>query len=720
MPRDVFSDAAAVWEFGDAIGEESFPYELRSFGGVDFVPFPGEKDAARPASGDGRAVRLRNGYLSLDAYRAVKLRPKTGAFTFFTRIFREKNDFGCVFSSDWFSLTLTGTGLAIARLGTKVGEGSVYRELPLCSFPDSGAVDLAVTADGEALRFYCGAVKRAEIPLRQKLCSPFLGNTYLGAFLNVKPDTYGTDEPTDRFRGLFVDTAAIWHRALSREELARLSGKAPASAPPQASAVDKACLLQNAFFDASAAQDAARCAELWRELRALAAEDATRPLYHLTQPFGFLFDPCGAFYAAGEYHVFSYHNVSDLLNYSSLDHYASGDLVHWTARPIGPFADSVCDVLGIYLMNFFRDESGRVRALYTGQGLEGKNGILADVDETLTVYTNKRPVLTKYHHDGHVFRDGGKWFTITSKMCRAKRAGGRGDAVMLWSSEDLERWTEEGEIFCQKKDETCPDGFMEFPYLLSFGEKDVLILGGHPVRYWVGSYDREAKKFLPDRDEGRLLDETNPFHCDNPLCVDRKGPGGAERRLLMALYTDVSNETPGAIPWWCAHCLPRVLTLAGDRLRQEPVPELAALRGREEAYPALTVRSDVPFETQLPGNAFELSFTGTAPEAGRERLVFLTDADPEEAALEIDFGARSLKLAGGFRQKNTAADLFAAGKPFTLRVFGDRKLIEVFLNGASFTTSLNALPKTLRLRIESEAPARRSLTVWEMRSPDRV
>ena len=57
---------------------------------------------------------------------------------------------------------------------------------------------------------------------------------------------------------------------------------------------------------------------------------------------------------------------------------------------------------------------------------------------------------------------------------------------------------------------------MEFPYLLSFGNKDVLMLGSSPVRYWVGWFDREKLKFIPDQSHCLLLDYSNPFHCFNP------------------------------------------------------------------------------------------------------------------------------------------------------------------------------------------------------------
>ena len=165
---------------------------------------------------------------------------------------------------------------------------------------------------------------------------------------------------------------------------------------------------------------------------------------------------------------------------------------------------------------------------------------------------------------------------------------------MLWSSTDLEHWQELGEIFTQPKiedgaTEADRTGFMEFPYLLPFGEKDVLILGGHPVRYWVGVFDRKRLKFIPDKSEGMLLDQANPFHCFNPLCVDQQGPGGTPRRIIMALYSGVGAADAGHLPWSGVHALPRTLELEENRLVQKPVPELQALRGAHHSWQDITV-----------------------------------------------------------------------------------------------------------------------------------
>ena len=237
-------------------------------------------------------------------------------------------------------------------------------------------------------------------------------------------------------------------------------------------------------------------------------------------------------------------------------HYVSDDLVHWSQWRIGPWADSSLDVFGIYLMNHFVDDQGTPRALYTGQGTEGKFGVLARSVDGLISYADKKAVLTRYHQDGHVWKEGDTWYTITSRMCRGTRPGKLGDAVMLWSSADPEHWEERAEIFTQPKNEHGTSehdrtGFMEFPYMLAFGGREVLILGGHPVRYWVGRFDRRGLKFVPDGSEGALLDKgllevfVNGQTCTTAaperlrLCtgLDLFSEGGAVRCSRLDVWT---------------------------------------------------------------------------------------------------------------------------------------------------------------------------------------
>ena len=410
---------------------------------------------------------------------------------------------------------------------------------------------------------------------------------------------------------------------------------------------------------------------------------------HLTQPFGFIFDPCGAFYFEGRYHVFSYHNIMYLLNYSSLDHYVSEDLVHWTQWPIAPFADSDHDVFCIYLLNHFIDDDGNLRTLYTGQGFNGKCGILAKSDDGMLSYTDKKAVITKYHHDGHVFKHGDKWYTITSKLCRGSRAGDKGDPVMLWSSVDLETWVEEGEIFTQRKGTHNPEGFMEFPYLISFKEKDVLILGGHPVYYWVGKFDWNTKKFIPEQEKGTLLDLSNPFHCYNPLCVDNKSPDGSPRRLLMALYTDVSVRAANESIWCCTHAQPRVLSLDGSHLRQDPLPELEQRRSSPWSLNQARLSPGSSIIMDVHSNCVEIFARFDPVGQGKFGIkIFLPCEQNESVCVWFDADSRDFGIDGSVAHTGKGPSYILAKQSIEIRIFIDRQLIEVFVNGQSCTTSI--------------------------------
>ena len=128
--------------------------------------------------------------------------------------------------------------------------------------------------------------------------------------------------------------------------------------------------------------------------------DPERPIFHLSQPLGWLYDPAGVWFYEGRYHVFSYHNIYARLAYNSLDHYVSDDLIHWTQWPIGPWADSSDDIYGIWLNNHFLDDDGVPTAIYSAIGEKGNrrgapgdwgdHGILARSRDGLVSFSDKQ------------------------------------------------------------------------------------------------------------------------------------------------------------------------------------------------------------------------------------------------------------------------------------------------------------------------------------------
>ena len=691
-----FKDAEIAWHMATATASENYPLDLAVCGktrvGEKLIHDEYAESVRR--GGDGFVAVLEGGWLALDTYRARRFRPVDNAVSLYVRAWVGPNGTGGLFFSDFLALTIGKNGLAIGFLGARTPAGKVFRELPLGFVPRGQWLDLVLRIGNGDIAFFCNGKHICSIPLHHGLCAPFDDDLLIGAWKCSKPDLYGTSTPR-AFSDCKIDTAALWHHALSDGQIAFLSGVERLKKPGTPNALAQAFLDYNAFFDASVDKDIEACGRLWKALQSVAAQDPTRPTYHLTQPLGEIFDPCGAYYFGGKYHVFSYRNIfSRALEYTSLDHYVSDDLVRWTEWPIGPWADGPHDIFCIYLMNHFIDDQGVPSILYTGQGTGGKFGVLARSFDGLLSYGDKKAVLTKYHHDGHVWKDGDTWYTITSKMCKGTRPGNLGDAVMLWSSTDLENWQERGEIFTQVKNENgvsiCDrNGFMEFPYLLSFGDKDVMMLGGYPVRYWVGHFDRKSLKFIADNPEGKLLDYSNPFHCYNPLCVDQKGQGGTARRIVMALYpSGLADGEVGRLQWGNVHAMPRSLELDGDHLRQEPLPEMQVLRGAHHFQRDITVKPNVSGHVNKRADTVEIIAEFEPGDASCFGLKVRTAKDGS-GFVRIYFNAITGEYGvdSGVAHQGCGPSYIPKGKPVQMHVFLDKLLVEAFVNGQTCTTA---------------------------------
>lgn len=698
--------AIALWDFKPKRDKEEDSLALNENGPmkVEIRNIPESVDL----HGNDRnnyVVTLEEGsFLSMEAERAKKLRPSGDEVTLYVNGWVGENDAGTLFFSDFLSLGIHPSGLAIAMLGVKTDQGTVYRELPLAMVERGKWMDLIVRVGKGNLDFFSNGVLMRSIPVKQKLSSPFDNEIIIGA--------YGWHKGMDQFfvrsceKGIKkIGLVALWDSALSDSHVAYLSGVAKVETPDIGLTAEDPIRDYNAFFDASLSKDLERCDSLWKSMRNIADKDPWRPDYHLTQPLGWIFDPAGAYYFENRYHVFSYHNIYAQLSYNGLDHYVSEDLIHWTQWPVGPWADSKLDNFGIWLMNHFIDDEGVPSVIYTGIGSDsreralaagfskmswGGRGVLARSRDGLISYEDKKAVLNSYHHDGHTWKDGDLWYTITSKRYQGTRPGLLGDAVMLWSSSDLINWNERGEIFAQRKDTLSGNktGGMEFPYLLSFNDKDVLILGGFPVRYWVGKFDHQKLTFIPENEKGLLLDYSNPFHCFNPLCVDRKGPGGSERRIIMAMLNSIGGGGADFLPWNGVHVLPRSLKIDGNHLRQDPLPEFRSLRGEHTSLQNIEVGSDSSGFISKRSDAFEIIAEFEPGNATRFGLkVRVSDDKSSFIRIYYDTAIDEFGVDGQVLHKGSGPSYIKEGNKIRIHLFLDKQLLEVFVNGQTCTTA---------------------------------
>jgi sucrose-6-phosphate hydrolase SacC (GH32 family) len=665
------------------------------------------------------------GWLSLGAEEAAALRFKESTISLYVRAFlKEPNGWGTLFFSTCIGLAVHQSGLAIAFVRQRTKAGSTFRELPVGRVGRGIWLDLIVRVNTDRLDFFCNGVLKTSIQLNEPVVTSFDGELLIGAFVD-QPVPEVAEYHSFCLSDAAIDTVALWDNVLTNTEIAILSAQSELKLLGRQSRADQIITAYNEFYVASHSKDLDRCRRLETLMRDSMREDSARPVFHLTAPVGWIFDPAGAFYFQGKYHVFSYHNIFALLRFCSHDHYSSDDLVHWRMWPTGPIADDETDCNGIYLSNHTVDREGLPNIIYGGFDAKGEQGIRAISHDGMISYTDKRVILPEYH-DGHVWKDGDIWYAITMRRIAKKMP--KDPEVVMFSSTDLDHWKERGVLFRAAKYLPGKDlSGMEFPYLFSLGGKDVLMAGCQAAGslYWIGRFDKNRFTFVPDGSEALRVDYANPGHCFNPSIVDLKGAGGESRRIIMALYPFIKGSVDG-LPWNGAHAMPRLLTLDGHRLRQDPLPEFESLRGQRHSFQSIAVTSGGSGYVSAVGDTVEINaefhnrdastfgMKVRLSEDGQTFVRVFYDAKTNEYGID-----GNLLEVIGTQWKARGPTYISAGSPVRMRIFLDKALVETFVNGQTCTASLADLdPAHIGLDLFSEGGGVicKSLDIWEMRS----
>ncbi len=417
--------------------------------------------------------------------------------------------------------------------------------------------------------------------------------------------------------------------------------------------------------------DAERYAEIRRAMRA----DAQRPAYHFLPPANWMNDPNGLIQWEGKYHLFYQHNpAAPAWGDIHWGHAVSEDLTHWRDLPLALTpTPGACDADGCW-SGCAVDDGGTPTLIYTGFQGDEESICLARGDADLTEWTKDphNPVIpgpppkleTVGFRDPFVWReDGGWWMALGSGI------EGRGGAVLLYRSPDLIDWTYRGPLLVGEG--VAPDTMWECPNFFRLDERWVLIVslfGGTGVRYFVGDFD--GSRFTP-RQRG-WVDYGEVFFA--PLTFE----DDAGRRLLFGWLEETRSEAAQrAAGWSGAMTLPRALTLASDgTLCSAPAPEVETLRGA-----ALDVEAPLPLTFEMHATyAMRGDVTGFA----------LQGADGAELA-RVGYipATQTLSCEGIGTAQEGMHDVGLRHAPLPLpptaqldlRVFVDRSVIEVFVNG---------------------------------------
>jgi beta-fructofuranosidase len=432
--------------------------------------------------------------------------------------------------------------------------------------------------------------------------------------------------------------------------------------------------------------------------------DQHRPIYHYVNPEGTLNDPNGLCFWQGYWHLF-YQGYPPEDTRQHWGHAYSKDLIHWRDLPYAIYPNPErCCFSGASLV-----EEDRVIAMY--HGTEVGNMVATSSDPLLLNWEKLtgKPVIPIANDDGSplpyrvfdpcVWKQGDAYYALSGGTLPNEPTGRRRRADFLFRSTDLVNWDYlhpfvENDIFTLTGDDgACP-------YFWPIGDKHMLLFFSHMSsgQYILGDYDVSRQKFVATEHGKFGFGAVHPAGLHAPSATP-DGKGG-----LVVLFN--MNKGYPAKGWDQIMTLPRRLTLGEDgKLLMEPAGDIESVRGNHVSVSDMIVPANT--ETLLEGvegNSIEIEATIDTNGSPMVELNVLRSPDETEVtrivlyrdrgyrnrddALPVPMSvvaidsSRSSSLPDALsRPPETAQVYLGPDDHYELRVFVDRSVVEVFING---------------------------------------
>ncbi|WP_375579958.1 glycoside hydrolase family 32 protein [Marivirga tractuosa] len=303
-----------------------------------------------------------------------------------------------------------------------------------------------------------------------------------------------------------------------------------------------------------------------------------RPQYHFTPPSGWMNDPNGMVYYAGQYHLFYQHNPdSTVWGPMHWGHAVSKDLVHWEHLPIALYPDSLGTIFSGSAVLDQKNKSGLgtdnnppLVAIYTYHDAEQeKTGSNQFQTQAIAFSTDSGRTWQKYKNNPVLTNPGIKdfrdpkvsWHEPSKKWIMSLAVKNK---ISFYSSTNFIDWKFESDFGEQVGAHggvwECPD---LFPLEINGEEKWVLLVsinpggpnGGSATQYFIGDFD--GKKFSTSQEEIYWLD----YGTDNYAGVTWSNT--QNRKIFMGWMSnwDYANIVPTE-NWRSAMTIARELSLA--------------------------------------------------------------------------------------------------------------------------------------------------------------
>ncbi|AQT68937.1 Sucrose-6-phosphate hydrolase [Anaerohalosphaera lusitana] len=418
-----------------------------------------------------------------------------------------------------------------------------------------------------------------------------------------------------------------------------------------------------------------------------------RPGYHAgtsanwtNEPTGLVYDP-----ARSEWHVFHQKNPSgSFWDHIHWGHLKSSNLADWDHMPNAIAPEPGIDSGGCWSGNAVIN-NGIPTLVYTA--IEGKAhvALATSVDGWETwqkhghVLSDVPPGFMDYR-DPYVWHENGQWYMIIGSGIH----GDVGGAALLYRSPNLYDWQYLHPLLTG---DVATSGFYwEMPIFLPIGNgKHILIVtdmhhdGPAHLLYWIGTWQNEH--FTPDHPEPRQMDAFNWMLAPAAYVASDGLP------RIMGIVPE--QRAPALIEnagWRHTFSLPRKIYAAPDgTLRQQPAPELAALREFHLHLEDQTLATGIGDNTLRPayGKMVEIdteidpqnaAIVGVkvlqSPDSSEQTLIYY---DRLAGTINLDKRQSSLDVTGS-ETVHLSAPFDPAGQPVRFHIYVDHSVIDVFVN----------------------------------------
>jgi beta-fructofuranosidase len=454
--------------------------------------------------------------------------------------------------------------------------------------------------------------------------------------------------------------------------------------------------------------------------------DKYRPLYHFVSPESTLNDPNGLCFWNGNWHLF-YQGYPPEDRRQHWGHAVSTDLIHWKDLPYAIYPGPE---RAVYSGTTFVEED-RVIAMYHGPQA---GNMVAVSDDPLLLNWEKVtgsaviPLLgptgfpTPYSvFDPSIWKKDSVYYALSAGRRPRGHDGKKFAAAYLFRSRDLANWEYLHEFVEEDRFTLIGDDFA-CPYFWPIGDRHMLLFFSHMSggQYLLGDYDTGGDNFIATNHGKFNFGAASPSGVHAPSATP-DGKGG-----LIVIFNMNPGKPTGE--WNQIMTLPRRLTLAGhDTIHQEPAGDIESLRYDRKEVRGLKLSANKEIVLRsVKGSAMELNleidvkdapvlelnvfrspnkeeyttiafYKGRGFSGGRdyrfgevERVIQPGQPAPAPtrpqppmrmSLVTIESSHSSLHPDVNPRAPETAPVFIDRDETLKLRVFLDRSVVEVFVNG---------------------------------------